>query len=864
MKKIMKYIIITIFVLGNIVAFSQEYKTKYDTVDCSKYSCSQFGIINSNCYEWSNEQKPPLCASCKQLSLFLENKHDELDLSIYYDVLDCTIKKLECEFSHEFGFVPTLNNTYVYKETISSFQNKTYEQSNSDYTYEITEGWHNNKYLYSKIIVKRSGDYGYAKIGSGKCGIKQEVDFINPVKDDRIEVITVAVSGNDKPIITAEMIINKFYSTLKNNYELAKEYIYNQLRKVSVDWTQEDKQNAIRSIKWNYSDSRMPERKCEEKYFSDIKISFNENREKTSPEETVEAVQPLMKDSAKNHESNKSGNSGKEKKSSIKKHRSYKKFDKPLTTARMYHPDSIIKSGRWGNAVNIRETKSFDKFKTDYMEPGVVWVNGMFATPGNAPTEMIYYHDGSDKTLSGYVCILDCIDYCGSIGDCGFIIKGDGKELWNSGVVRHHDVPVSFEVSLSGVKELRLITNSGGDNVDEDWGAWLEMKVSKNGKKSKNKTKTKDDNKNMLVNGSFEEGFAPGTFKTLKAGDKIPGWTVTKGTVDLTGSYFKCADGKNSIDLNGTPGFGGIQQRFFTEKGKKYLLSFYFAGNPEGGPTIKKLLVSFGDQTEELQFDITGKTRTNMAWEYKELVFKAKDRATVLKFESNHKAGPLNWGPVIDNVKLVPYSKSKHHDIINEKSTSLFGFQYGILAGASYYFIFDDDIKRLMNYNNVLYDLKAEGDNIGIHIGFMTQMRIWRIFLRPEIAFNYNEINFNVNNKSGSRKDTIVKERYEYLDIPVLLGYKHHNFKFMAGPVWHVFVANQSGLKDIGGFSYDFKRLTIGLQTGFGFDFSKLGFDFRYECNCRQLGSGLEYSGKRIYFFETPGRVKVSLTYIIN
>ncbi len=534
----------------------------------------------------------------------------------------------------------------------------------------------------------------------------------------------------------------------------------------------------------------------------------------------------------------------------------------PLTTDRMYHPDSMITSGRWATAVNIRESGNFDKFTTKYMESGISWTNGMFTHPGNAPTEMIYYHDGSKRFLSGYVSILDCIDYCGSSGDCEFIIMEDGKQLWSSGVVHHHDRPVHFVVSLKGIKELRLITNSGGDDLTEDWGCWMEMKVSKKAKKSGSDQAIKDDN--ILINGSFEEGGSVGSFKTLRKGDKIPGWTVTKATVDLTGNYFKCQDGQNSIDLNGTPGFGGIKQRFFTEKGKKYLLSFYLAGNPVGDPKIKKLLVSFGDQTRELEFDITGKSRDNMGWEYHEFVFKAKDRATILKFESNHKSGPTNWGPAIDNVKLVPYDGSKHHKVSDENtSLSLFGLKYGILAGGSLNFINDNSINRMTNYNTSLYQLTTAGNTIGLHFGIMSQLRIWRILLKSEFLFNFNKIEYNIINKSNSSKNIIDKQWFGYMDTPVLIGYKSGNLRFMAGPVWHFLMGNLSaGRKGIAEFSRKLKVITIGFQTGIGFDTSNFNFDLRYETNCRFLGDGIKIksSGKKTYFAETPGRLVLTIS----
>lgn len=156
---------------------------------------------------------------------------------------------------------------------------------------------------------------------------------------------------------------------------------------------------------------------------------------------------------------------------------------------------------------------------------------------------------------------------------------------------------------------------------------------------------------NLLKNGSFEKGPSVGSFKLFSKGNGIPRWKVTRATVDLVGNYFNSADGSNSLDLNGTS-YGEIQQQFSTKKGKQYMLSFYLAGNPGGGPTVKKLLVTVGNKSEEYQFDITGKNVRKMGWEYHELIFTAEDKSTILTFESNHNSGPAAAGPVIDNVKV--------------------------------------------------------------------------------------------------------------------------------------------------------------------------------------------------------------------
>ena len=96
-----------------------------------------------------------------------------------------------------------------------------------------------------------------------------------------------------------------------------------------------------------------------------------------------------------------------------------------------------------------------------------------------------------------------------------------------------------------------------------------------------------------FINGSFELGTDPGSYLTLNGDDSsaITGWTVVGGTnaIDYIGSYWDASDGYRSLDLNGNPGPGGIEQIVNTICGKTYEITFDMAGNPDGGPTIKSL-----------------------------------------------------------------------------------------------------------------------------------------------------------------------------------------------------------------------------------------------------------------------------------
>src|ERR1700737_4340875 len=118
--------------------------------------------------------------------------------------------------------------------------------------------------------------------------------------------------------------------------------------------------------------------------------------------------------------------------------------------------------------------------------------------------------------------------------------------------------------------------------------------------------KDSDKDANLRVNGSFEEGSDPGEqgWKPLDKGSKdIKGWEVTRGQIDYVSTYWESAEGKRSLDLHGSPGYGGIKQTFKTKKGQKYRVTFSLAGNPSGTVPVKKLGVKAAGKEEDFTFN---------------------------------------------------------------------------------------------------------------------------------------------------------------------------------------------------------------------------------------------------------------------
>lgn len=155
-----------------------------------------------------------------------------------------------------------------------------------------------------------------------------------------------------------------------------------------------------------------------------------------------------------------------------------------------------------------------------------------------------------------------------------------------------------------------------------------------------------------FADGDFEQGYATtGSFSRYFAPTTMGAWTVTQGSVDLSGAgFWQNADGNQSLDLDGAAHQGGIAQTFGTIPLLTYRVTYSLAGNPASGPAVKtgQVLVN-GNVVQNFSFDITGKNFVDMGYVKKHTYFFANSPSATLEFRSTTGSG---YGPVIDAVHV--------------------------------------------------------------------------------------------------------------------------------------------------------------------------------------------------------------------
>jgi hypothetical protein len=166
---------------------------------------------------------------------------------------------------------------------------------------------------------------------------------------------------------------------------------------------------------------------------------------------------------------------------------------------------------------------------------------------------------------------------------------------------------------------------------------------------------------NLLSDGDFSQATEPaGASTTFDGGVAFaPGWTVLGSSIELYSSpHFKAPEGTCSIDLDGSPGPGGIaHSNFDTTPGATYVVSFFVSGNGEcnngygNNTVIKTYTVSVLGKTEKFSYDTSKQNATAGDFEYESMTFKATRSQSTLQIMSTDPKGS-DCGAVVAAIAL--------------------------------------------------------------------------------------------------------------------------------------------------------------------------------------------------------------------
>jgi hypothetical protein len=178
--------------------------------------------------------------------------------------------------------------------------------------------------------------------------------------------------------------------------------------------------------------------------------------------------------------------------------------------------------------------------------------------------------------------------------------------------------------------------------------------------------------------------------------------------------------------------------------------------------------------------------------------------------------------------------------------------KFGLKAGASTDFTFTDLTFQGTDVDVIIQN--AKDAEWGFQGGVFMRATIAGFYIQPELllATATNSVSYEDVEAGGT--PVIYNQKFNKLNIPVLLGLKLGPVRINAGPAASVMISDPKEI--IEGATY--KRATFGYQAGVGFDLLKrLTFDLRYEGNLNQFGDEIEIGNQIFQLDDRTGAILV-------
>jgi hypothetical protein len=189
--------------------------------------------------------------------------------------------------------------------------------------------------------------------------------------------------------------------------------------------------------------------------------------------------------------------------------------------------------------------------------------------------------------------------------------------------------------------------------------------------------------------------------------------------------------------------------------------------------------------------------------------------------------------------------------------------KFGLKAGVSTTNLSMADLKTVTS-GNTTYTVNAlTAAKYGFHGGAFVRLSLFGIYLQPELLFTTRTNEYTVQNVTVGQTTAaeIVKQNFNKLDIPVMLGLKLGPLRVNAGPVGSLLINSPKDLIKNPDYKNNYNKMTIGYQAGVGFDLLNfLTFDLRYEGSLKKYQNQIQnLAGTKFNLDDRPNAFVFSL-----
>ena len=187
--------------------------------------------------------------------------------------------------------------------------------------------------------------------------------------------------------------------------------------------------------------------------------------------------------------------------------------------------------------------------------------------------------------------------------------------------------------------------------------------------------------------------------------------------------------------------------------------------------------------------------------------------------------------------------------------------KFGLKAGLSTTNLKMEDVKTLTSGETQYVVNAIKEAKYGYHGGAFVRFSMLGFYVQPELLFASRTDVYTIADAANPTIETLKKQQFNQLDLPIMLGMKLGPVRLNAGPSARLLINSPKDLIDDPDFKTMYNSLTFGYQAGMGIDIIKrLTIDLRYEGSLQKYQTQIEnVAGTKFTLDDRPNAFLLSV-----
>ncbi len=150
-------------------------------------------------------------------------------------------------------------------------------------------------------------------------------------------------------------------------------------------------------------------------------------------------------------------------------------------------------------------------------------------------------------------------------------------------------------------------------------------------------------------------------------------------------------------------------------------------------------------------------------------------------------------------------------------------------------------------------------------IGTFAELRLGSFYIKPSVNYGKQTTTYNAEKTNiliEEREEMTLIEKTQYIETPLLMGFRFGHFKLEAGPLMKSILTIDSELDKMDGFSSTPVQNQFGLQGGIGVRLnSHLDLEFNFKSYMANAGSHINFYDQPKSFYSSPASFELKAVF---